>query len=336
MDFERPEGRENLKKEIAVIQEGYEKLRSNISKAVVGQKEVLDALIISLMADGHILLEGVPGLAKSLLVEALGRSVSGTTFRRIQFVPDMLPADILGMNVFHPVKGEFYIVKGPIFANFILADEINRAPPKTQAALMEVMQERKVNIQKEEFVLEKPFLVLATENPLEQYGVYPLPEAIIDRFLMKIIVDYPKEEEEIEIVDQNTMVRRDLLNEINPIIDKDFIIKSQEVVREIYMSPKLKKYIVDIVNTTRGKTNYKISDLKYIRWGASPRASITLGLTARANALLHGRDYVLPSDIKFVAKPVLRHRIILNYEGKASGISVDKIIEDIIETVEVI
>jgi len=336
MDFERPEERENLKKEIAVIKEGYEKLRSNISKVVIGQKEVIDATIISLMADAHLLLEGVPGLAKSLLVEVLGKSVSGTTFRRIQFVPDMLPADILGMNVFNPVKGEFYIAKGPIFANFILADEINRAPPKTQAALMEVMQERKVSIQKEEFILDKPFLVLATENPLEQYGVYPLPEAIIDRFLMKIIVDYPEEEEEIEIIDQNTMVKRNLLNEINPVIDKDFIIKSQEVVRDIYIAPKLKKYIVDIVNTTRGKTNYKISNLKYIRWGASPRASINLGLTARANALLHGRDYVLPSDIKFVAKPVLRHRIILNYEGKALVISTDNIIEEIIETVEVI
>ena len=192
MEFENPESSRKIKSQIREIQNGYERMRKEISKVIVGQDEVVECVILALICDGHLLLEGVPGLAKSLLVESLARCVSGATFRRIQFVPDMLPADILGMNVFNPKTGKFYIVKGPIFANFILADEINRAPPKTQAALMEVMQERKVNIQKEEFILDKPFLVLATQNPIEQYGTYPLPEAIIDRFFMKILLEYPK------------------------------------------------------------------------------------------------------------------------------------------------
>ena len=336
MEFENPKSNKGLKSKIKKIQAGYEAVKREIAKVIVGQEEVVEAAIIALISDGHLLLEGVPGLAKSLLVETLARCISGATFRRIQFVPDMLPADILGMNVFNPKTGEFYIVKGPIFANFILADEINRAPPKTQAALMEVMQERKVNIQKKEFILDRPFLVMATQNPLEQYGTYPLPEAIVDRFFMKILLDYPSEEEELKIINQNTMVKRDIFSDVKPVITKNFVLESQKVVRQLYIAPEIQKYIVDIVNTTRGRSKYKTEKLKYIRYGASPRASIILGLASRAYALLQGRDFVIPTDVKHIAKPVLRHRIILNYEGKASGITQDEIIDEILNKVEVI
>jgi len=335
MEFKSVKASKKLKTKVEKVRRGYEKVRREVSKVVVGQEDVIEKVIISLICDGHLLLEGVPGLAKSLLVETLSRCVSGTTFRRIQFVPDMLPADILGMQVFNPKTGKFYISKGPIFANFILADEINRAPPKTQAALMEVMQERKVSIQKQEFILDRPFLVLATQNPLEQYGTYPLPEAIIDRFFMKLLLDYPSEEEELRIIEQNTMVKRDILSEVKPVVTKSFILESQNVVRELYIAPAIKKYIIDIVNTTRRRSKYKLPELKYIRYGASPRASIILGLASRAYALLQGRDFVIPTDIKHVAKDVLRHRIILNYEGKASGITTDEIIEVILNKVEI-
>ncbi len=336
MEFVNPQSSKTLQNKIKKIKAGYEAAKREISKVVVGQEEIIEGALLCLIADGHILLEGVPGLAKSLFVETLGRCVSGATFRRIQFVPDMLPADILGMNVFNPKTGEFYVAKGPIFANFILADEINRAPPKTQAALMEVMQERKVSIQKQEFILDKPFLVLATQNPLEQYGTYPLPEAIVDRFFMKILLDYPFEEEELKIISQNTIVKRDILSEVKPVLTKEFILESQKVVRELYISPEILKYIVEIINTTRRRSKYKIKTDKYIRYGASPRASILLGLLSRAYALLQGRDFVIPTDVKHVAKPVLRHRIILNYEGKASGILTDEIIDEILNIVEVV
>ena len=326
----------SFKRKIQKYKERLKILESEIKKVIVGQSETIRNVLICLMCDGHALLEGVPGLAKSLLIETLSRTIKGTTFRRIQFVPDMLPADILGVNAFNPKTGEFYIVKGPIFANFILADEINRAPPKTQAALMEVMQERKVNIQKKEFKLDKPFLVLATQNPIEQYGTYPLPEAIVDRFLMKILLDYPSEEEELEIIDKNTMVVYDLLDKVKPVIDKNFILQVQKDVRSIYVSPEIKKYIVEIVNATRGKTSYDLKTIKFVRYGGSPRASISLGLAARAVALLNGRDFVVPQDVKEVAHPILRHRIILNYEGKASNITTDDIITEILDKVEVL
>ncbi len=325
-----------ISKKIKQYQKTFHKMEKEIEKVIVGQKHIIRSVFLSLMADGHLLLESVPGLAKSLLVETVAKCIKNATFRRIQFVPDMLPADILGMNVFNPKTGEFYIVKGPIFANIILADEINRAPPKTQAALMEVMQEKKVNIQKEEFKLDKPFLVLATQNPIEQYGTYPLPEAIVDRFFMKIIMDYPLPDEEYEIIDKNTMVKRDITEEVKPVVTKKEILQIQEDVRKIYISPKLKRYIIDIVNTTRGRSDYKISSLKYVRYGGSPRASILLGLASRAYALLQGRDFVIPTDIKAIAKDVLRHRIILNYEGKASGITTDEIVEEILDKVEII
>ncbi len=309
-------------------------LKKEIQKVVVGQSEVIEQVLVCLICDAHALLEGVPGLAKSLLVETLSRCISGTTFRRIQFVPDMLPSDILGVNAFNPVKGDFYIIKGPIFANFILADEINRAPPKTQAAMMEAMQERKVNIHKSEFILDRPFLVLATQNPLEQQGVYPLPEAVVDRFFMKILVDYPKWDEEIEILDRNTLVKYDIFEGVKPVLDKETVIAMQRDVRKVYVSKPVKEYILNIVTATRRKDE-KIRYSKYIRYGASPRGSIALALAARAVALMDGRDFITPGDVKLVAHPVLRHRIILNYEGKAAGISTDEIIDEILEEVEV-
>jgi len=324
------------KSKIDAYMKKIDQIKKEISKVVVGQEEIVDYVLIALISDGHVLLEGVPGLAKSLMVETLSRCITGATFRRIQFVPDMLPADIIGMNVFNPKTGEFYIEKGPVFANFILADEINRAPPKTQAAMMEVMQERKVNIHKKEFKLDRPFLVLATQNPLEQYGTYPLPEAIVDRFFMKLLLDYPKPEEELEIINQNTMVQRNILNKVKVVVNKKFILNAQNDVRKIYVAPEIKKYIINIVNTTRRRTEYKTEKMKYIRYGASPRASIILGLAARAYAMLNGRDFVIPTDVKYVAKPVLRHRIILNYEGKASGISTDDIVDEILDKVEVL
>ncbi len=310
------------------------KLKKEIQKVVVGQHEVIEQVIISLICDAHALLEGVPGLAKSLLVETLSRCITGTTFRRIQFVPDMLPSDILGVNAFNPASGNFYIIKGPIFANFILADEINRAPPKTQAAMMEAMQERKINIHKEEFLLDRPFLVLATQNPLEQQGVYPLPEAVVDRFFMKILVDYPKWDEEMEILDRNTLVKYNVFEDVKPVMDKQTILAMQRDVRKIYVSPPVKEYILKIVTATR-KKDEKVKYSKYIRYGASPRGSISLALAARAVALMDGRDFVTPGDVKLVVHPVLRHRIILNYEGKAAGISTDEIINEILDEVEV-
>lgn len=334
-EFGSEEHAEKIKDDVKIIKENFLKIKEEISKVIVGEEYIINNIFICLLADAHALLESVPGLGKSLLIETLGRCIEGVIFRRIQFVPDMLPADILGVNVFNPKTGEFYISKGPIFANFILADEINRAPPKTQAALMEVMQERKVNIQNEEFILDKPFLVLATQNPLEQQGVYPLPEAIVDRFFMKIILDYPSEKEEFQIIEQNTLMIRDILNRVSPVVKKDFILYAQDVVRKIYISPSIKNYILDIVNATRKRGKYNIEKIKYIKYGASPRASIALALASKALALLEGRTFVLPSDVKKVASNVLRHRIILDYEGRAMGISQDEIVEEIINKVEI-
>ncbi len=309
-------------------------LKKEISKVVIGQKEIVKMVLVSLICDGHALLEGVPGLAKSLLVETLARTIEGTTHKRIQFVPDMLPADIIGVNAYNPKTGEFYIIKGPVFANFILADEINRAPPKTQAAMMEVMQERKVNISTQEFKFPRPFLVLATQNPIEQYGTYPLPEAIVDRFFMKLILDYPKPEEEMIILDENTMTKYNKLDVVKPVLNPNDIIELQNSVRKVFISKPVKKYIVDLVNTSRGR-GVHIQGLKYVKYGGSPRATIWLALGARAIALMNGRDFVVPDDISEVAHHVMRHRLILNYEGKAAGISTDELVDNILNSVEV-
>ncbi len=314
--------------------EKIETLLKEISKVFIGQKEIVKMVIVSLICDGHALLEGVPGLAKSLLVETLAKTVAGTVNKRIQFVPDMLPADIIGVNAYNPKTGEFYIVKGPVFANFILADEINRAPPKTQAAMMEVMQERKVNISGKEFKFPRPFLVLATQNPVEQYGTYPLPEAIVDRFFMKLILDYPKPEEEVKIIDMNTITKYNSLDVIQPVLTPEDIIDFQNSVRKVFISQKVKEYIVRLVNTSRGR-GASFKGLKYIKYGGSPRAIIWLSLGARAIAMMSGRDFVVPDDVRAIIHHVLRHRLILNYEGKAAGISTDELVDNILDVVEV-
>lgn len=318
---------------IEETKEKFEKLQEELDKVVVGLEEAKRSIALALLVDGNLLLEGVPGLAKSLLVETLSNIIKGCNFNRIQFVPDMLPADILGNRVYNQKKGEFYINKGPVFANFILADEINRAPPKTQAAMMEVMQEKKVNIEKKEFELEPPFLVLATQNPLEQKGTYPLPEAIIDRFFMKLDLGYPLKSEEMEILEANTIRTAIPFKDLNKVIDKQDILEAQEVVRNIYLSESVRKYIVDIVIEARGTENPSTESMKYVDYGPGPRASIWLAMGSSAEAVLNGRAYVIPEDVKKVAKGILRHRILLNYEGKISDKTTDDIVEDILQEV---
>lgn len=330
----KPTGELRLSKTtIKEYRKKIEELRKEIGKVVVGQKNTVDKVLVALFSDAHALLEGVPGIAKSLLVETLSRTISGSTFKRIQFVPDLLPADITGVNAYNPKTGEFYIVKGPVFANFILADEINRAPPKTQSAMLEIMQERKVNIGGKEFYMEEPFLVLATQNPLEQRGVYPLPEALVDRFMFKILVDYPNREEELEIINKNTVVNYNAFSPVKPVMESSYVKQIQMDVRKIHISDEVKDYIADIVFATRGKSDLNLKLLKYVRYGGSPRASIYLGLGSRTVALMRGRNYVTPDDVREVAYEVLRHRIILNYAGKAERISTDDVITEVLEAI---
>ena len=316
--------------------EKFREIRDMMSHVIVGQENAVEKVLIALMCDGNVLLEGVPGLGKSLTVETLSRTISGTEMNRIQFVPDMLPSDILGQRVYNQEKGEFYINKGPVFANFLLADEINRAPPKTQAAMMEVMQEKKVSIEKEEFQLEPPYLVLATQNPLEQKGTYPLPEAVIDRFFMKLVLDYPKPDEEVEILQRNSIKDSDPFSDINEVASKEDILQVQEDVTNIYISPEVQKYIVELITTARGRTENGVESMKYVDFGPSPRASIWLSLGASAYAILDDRTYVIPDDVKKIAKPILRHRILLNYEGKISDTSTDDVIEEILNSVDTV
>ncbi len=305
-------------------------IKEEVHKLVVGQEEVIDGILKALICDGHVLLEGVPGIAKTLSVKALGQ-VMGCAVSRVQFTVDLLPTDILGMTIYTKEKG-FQVIKGPIVSNFVIADEINRSPPKTQSALLESMQERQVTIGKSTFPLPKPFFVMATENPLEVSGVYSLPEAQIDRFLFKLIMSYPGKEAEIKIMEQNVNTRRFDDFKIKKISSPKEIIAMQELVHEIYMSDEIKEYIVRIVLATRDKSATKYS--KYIEWGASPRASIGFFIAAKAQALMSGRNFVLPQDIKDVAKPVLRHRVILNYEAQADNISADKVIESILNKIK--
>ncbi len=330
---------EDISQEVKDAKKKMQEMREEITKVIVGQKDVINAALICLIANGHALLEGAPGLAKTLLVRTLSQCVREATFKRIQFTPDLLPADITGITGYRPggfrMEESFYVVKGPIFANFILADEINRAPPKVQSAMLEAMQERKVTIGKETFSLPQPFLVLATQNPLEQMGVYPLPEAQLDRFLFKVYVDYPSEEEETKILEQNVEVKKLFEFNVRPILTPAEIMNMQELVKKIYISEEIKNYIVKIVSATRRPEKYHIGLGKYIRWGASPRASIWMFIASKANALLNGRDFVTPEDVRFVAPSVLRHRIILNYEGKAKEIRTGKIVEDILNTIDI-
>lgn len=307
-------------------------LVTGMNQQIIGQKHLIESLLIGLLSDGHVLLEGVPGLAKTKAIKTLA-SLIDAQFSRIQFTPDLLPADIIGTMIYSQQDGDFISKKGPIFANFVLADEINRAPAKVQSALLEAMQERQVTIGNETFPLPKPFLVLATQNPIEQEGTYPLPEAQVDRFMLKVVIDYPKLEEEKLIIRQNISGKE---SEVRPILRTNDIIDAREIVRQVYIDEKIEQYIADIVFATRYPEKYNLKELKnYISFGGSPRASINLALAARAYAFIKRRGYVIPEDVRAVAHDVLRHRIGLSYEAEASNVTSEEIISRILNSVEV-
>ena len=307
-------------------------LTSEINKKIVGQKYMIERLLIGLLGEGHVLLEGVPGLAKTLAINTLSTAVNAD-FSRIQFTPDLLPADVIGTMIYNMQKNEFAVKKGPIFANFILADEINRAPAKVQSALLEAMQERQITIGENTFSLEEPFLVLATQNPIEQEGTYPLPEAQVDRFMLKVVIDYPELEDEKKIIRQN--LKKEAVA-INAVVDKAQILRAREVVKEVYMDEKIEQYIVDIVGATRYPSKYNLSDLEsLIGFGASPRGSINLAKAAKAYAFIRRRGYVIPEDVRAVCMDILRHRIGLTYEAEAENVKVEDIITSVLNAVEV-
>ncbi len=307
-------------------------LITGMDQVIVGQKHLVESLLIGLLSDGHVLLEGVPGLAKTLAIKTLA-SLIDAQYSRIQFTPDLLPADVIGTMVYSQKDETFLVKKGPVFANFVLADEINRAPAKVQSALLEAMQERQVTIGRETFKLPEPFLVLATQNPIEQEGTYPLPEAQVDRFMLKVVIDYPKQEEEKLIIRQN--INGDKLN-VKPILKADEILEARKVVRQVYLDEKIEKYIVDIVFATRYPEKYDLKELKdMIGFGGSPRASINLALAARSYAFIKRRGYVIPEDVRAVAHDVLRHRIGLTYEAEASNMTSDEIVSKILNKIEV-
>ena len=319
---------EKIEKESAFI----ELLTLEINKVIVGQKHMIERLLIGLLGQGHILLEGVPGLAKTLAINTLSQAVSGA-FSRIQFTPDLLPADVIGTLIYNMKSNDFTIKKGPIFANFVLADEINRAPAKVQSALLEAMQEKQVTIGDDTFSLDKPFLVMATQNPVEQEGTYPLPEAQVDRFMLKTVIDYPKLEDEQQIVRSNL---KGTFEKIKPVVSVKEILKAQESVREVYMDEKIEKYILDIIFATRYPERYNLEDLKpLISFGASPRGSINLATAAKCYAFIKHRGYVIPEDVRAVVLDVLRHRIGLTYEAEAENITSEDIINKIVNVIEV-
>jgi MoxR-like ATPase len=307
-------------------------LLAEINKVMVGQEMLVERVLIGLLADGHILLEGVPGLAKTLLVKTMAEAIQAE-FSRIQFTPDLLPADLIGTQIYNPRSGEFTIHQGPLFANLVLADEINRAPAKVQSALLEAMQERQITIGNTTYHMEKLFLVLATQNPIEQEGTYPLPEAQVDRFMLKVIVDYPKPNEERMILDRMTGVT---LPSVSPIIDPEQILRAREMVKQVYVDDKIKNYVLNLVLTTRNPGNNGLGDLRpFIAFGASPRAGINLILAARAHAFIKGRGFVTPEDIKQVAPDVLRHRLITTYEAEAENVTSANIVQRILDYTDV-
>ncbi|MBI5010159.1 MAG: AAA family ATPase [Bacteroidia bacterium] len=319
---------EKIEKESSFV----EMIRMEMNKVIVGQKHLTDSLMIGLLANGHILLEGVPGLAKTLAIKSLA-SIIDAKFSRIQFTPDLLPADLIGTMIYSQKKEEFLVKKGPVFANFILADEINRSPAKVQSALLEAMQERQVTIGESTFKLDEPFLVLATQNPIEQEGTYPLPEAQIDRFLMKVLIDYPTIEEEKLIVRENLAK---VFPTSNTVLRTADIIRARDVVREVYMDEKIENYILNIVFASRNPENYGLSNFKnMISYGASPRASINLALAAKALAFIKRRGFVIPEDVRVICPDVMRHRIGLTYEAEAEDVNQDHIISEILNAVEV-
>ncbi len=318
-----------IEKSSAFIEDIYEEL----GKVIVGQRYMIDRLLIGLLADGHVLLEGVPGLAKTLTVSSLAQVLS-TKFQRLQFTPDLLPADLIGTLIYNQKEGEFTVKKGPIFANIILADEINRSPAKVQSALLEAMQEMQVTIGETTFVLEEPFLVLATQNPVEQEGTYPLPEAQVDRFMMKINIDYPAEGEELEIM--RRMAKTGQNEALEPVVSIEKVLNAREVINEIYIDEKVEQYIIDLIFATRKPEKYRLDKLtELINFGASPRASINLNLCARAHAFMQHRAYVTPEDVRIIVKDVLRHRIIPTFEAEAENITTEDLIDEIMGKVQV-
>ena len=321
-----------LNERIEQKSEFIDRLIMGMNRTIVGQKHLVESLLIGLLSDGHILLEGVPGLAKTLAIKTLAQLIDAK-YSRIQFTPDLLPADVIGTMIYSQKKEEFTVKKGPIFANFILADEINRAPAKVQSALLEAMQERQVTLAENTFKLDEPFLVLATQNPIEQEGTYPLPEAQVDRFMLKVVISYPNPDEEKLIIRQNIMGERE---PIKPVLKAQEIIEARKIVREVYIDEKIEKYIVDIVFATRFPETYKVNSLKnMIAFGASPRASINLALAARSYAFIKRRGYVIPEDVRAVCHDVMRHRIGLSYEAEANNLTADEIINQILNAVEV-
>ena len=309
------------------------RINDELSKVIVGQQTMIERLLIGMLSNGHVLLEGVPGLAKTLAIKSLSQTIHAQ-YSRIQFTPDLLPADVIGTMIYNQSKNEFYVRKGPIFANFILADEINRAPAKVQSALLEAMQERQVTIGDTSYKLQEPFLVLATQNPIEQEGTYPLPEAQVDRFMLKVVVGYPTKSEEQMIIRQNTQGL--VAPTINPVASAAEVLTAKELVRSIYVDEKIENYILDIVFATRFPEKYNLAKLKpLISFGGSPRASINLALASKAYAFLNKRGYVVPEDVRNVCKDILRHRIGLTYEAEAENVNVENIIDEILKTVNV-
>ena len=319
---------ERIQKESAFV----DMINLEMDKVIVGQKYMVERLLIALLSNGHILLEGVPGLAKTLAIKSLASTIDAN-FSRIQFTPDLLPADVIGTMIYNQKKEEFNIRKGPIFANFVLADEINRAPAKVQSALLEAMQEKQVTIGDETFKLPEPFLVLATQNPIEQEGTYPLPEAQVDRFMLKVVIGYPTREDEKKIIRQNLAQSAPVLNSI---LKTDDILSARKVVKDVYMDEKIEKYIVDIVFATRFPSEYKLDKFKHlISFGGSPRASINLAMAAKAYAFIKRRGYVIPEDVRAICQDVLRHRVGITYEAEAENITSEVIVNEILNTVEV-
>ncbi|RNI37335.1 ATPase [Hanamia caeni] len=310
-----------------------DKIHDEVGKVIVGQSHMLERLLIGLLSNGHILLEGVPGLAKTLSIKSLANTINAK-FSRIQFTPDLLPADVIGTMIYNQQRNEFVVRKGPIFANFILADEINRAPAKVQSALLEAMQERQITIGNDSYLLEEPFLVLATQNPIEQEGTYPLPEAQVDRFMLKVIIDYPSKTEEQAIIRQNVLGLQQ--PRINAVVSSSEVLQARQLVREVYMDEKVEQYIINIVFASRFPENYNLSKLKpLISYGGSPRASINLALASKAYAYLNKRGYVIPEDVRNICKDVLRHRIGLTYEAEAENINIEMVINEILKAVNV-
>jgi MoxR-like ATPase len=322
---------EALQKKIESSSAFIDDIRVELDKVIIGQHYMIDRLLVGLLTNGHVLLEGVPGLAKTLTVSSLAKVID-TDFQRIQFTPDLLPADLIGTLIYNQKEGDFFVKQGPIFANIILADEINRSPAKVQSALLEAMQEKQVTIGEETFKLDEPFLVLATQNPVEQEGTYPLPEAQVDRFMLKLKIGYPTENEELEIM--RRMAKTGSKVELEKVVDVSTILKARETVNEIYIDEKVEKYIVDLVFATRKPKNYGLDDLvDLISFGASPRATINLNLAARAQAFMEHRAYVTPEDVRTIAMDVLRHRIIPTFEAEAEDISPEDIVEKIMQNV---